>query len=313
MRRHNAHVCKVYKKVYQALASESIAARETADLSCRQARKYGINPDLSAWEIISAINQKNAQVQDKQYPRSDQKDNTGVKDKQYPPSVYADQFSQCVDGLKELGVDDITANKECAEDFQGKGIKIGKMRKSILTRLAKQYPALSKDSLVLIVENALREAVREENFNRSKKGVSPLQANSRHVYAASLNEAPAYLLIDEFQKGQYNPEEHNHGGIRSASFSNAEAWATINAHKNGQKIEESKPRILSASVNDVTPWRLTGSLADKRESTNRAASYLQKQNSGNNVKSAAATVATDDKPSWLSVMDNTRNKMGWTD
>jgi hypothetical protein len=216
--------CPVYMKIFQALETTEPNLRHyISNTVCREAGKYKIPSRLSAKEIVAAVRMKQSK-----YPKSvyvpegvrtnpQRGDNTppgypGVKDKKYDVSTYPDKAS-CIQGLvSDQNLSLAVATQECERQF-GPGEEqaplSGKERQAILNRIRMDYPSISPSSAKVICDNAILEATRKANIENSKKTISPLQANSRHIYAASLDaEIPSYLYIEGVKSGKLDPSDN---------------------------------------------------------------------------------------------------------
>jgi hypothetical protein len=113
--------CPVYANFRKAGFSNIVS-----DSMCKQAHRYGINPNLSPGQILNIIKAKHAQTD---IPFKDNSTNSkgpgGVPDKKFPESSYGNDLDSCITSLTSIGVDSIRAKEECETQYAGKGSRGG--------------------------------------------------------------------------------------------------------------------------------------------------------------------------------------------
>jgi hypothetical protein len=176
-------------------------------------------------------------------------------------SIYPDKAT-CIQGLvSEQNLSLAVATQQCESQFgPSTGTVSGKTRKAVLDRIMKQYPNLSRESAELIVTEAIRSSQRKVTVDKSRKSISPLQANSRHFYAASVaEEIPAYLSIDLVRSGQVEPSD-----TTTASKQGAKDWYIIEQHKEGKKIAGEQKLKSAKTLEDTESWLVTSPTLTER-------------------------------------------------
>jgi hypothetical protein len=256
------------KQIHKLLSAKDIE-NLTAQQITQIVRIKQANPKIPAKSLFNAIVNRNAEAvldQDKSNT-TNKLVNPNAQGKPLPEPSQYETKQEYLKRLVDMGLSLAAATTAANEVFGPRNDMVGgKIRKKFMNRtngrpnqpmvpkqsnteagrklllndIDKMYPNITRESAKIIADSFQHRDIDTSNI---KKTITPAQANSRQIYAASVEdqEIPAYLRIQEYQKGHYMPlAERN-------STNNAESQSIIDQHKAGKYTPQSD-NLKSASV-----------------------------------------------------------------
>jgi hypothetical protein len=215
----------IYNKIFSALDDSYPARKEAAAIMTHHAVLNGVDPSLSAFQIIEKSHKMSAAIAGiRQARQSKEEDPSGVPDKKIPQSALGNDYESCLSSLQKIGVSADRAKNECETQWKGTGTVSGKTKKAVMDNILKRYPNLTRESVNAIVNETIKEA----------------SLSNKSIRQASLeNQVPSWITatnteIDHLQDS--SPVTSTH--LKSASVDERKQYFDAITQSHGDNMRE---------------------------------------------------------------------------